>query len=138
MKKVIVSLRKPSDMHIQGVAVRGKVSVKVGDVVSKESALGGGIVSSIELVGSMVEIRKQNEDGTPCRTFGSTSTGPQGNALDFHEGDFAAVPAACLHSFIVREVQDVPVVKPAEPAKAEDLPAAKPAQNTQGQNQQRR
>lgn len=132
MKKVIVSLRKPSDMHIQGVAPKGRISVKVGDKISAESAQGGGIVSSIELVGSMVEIRKQNEDGTTCRTFGSSSTGPDGNALDFHVGDFAAVPAAALHSFIVREVQDAPAVKP------EDLPAAKPVQNQQGQNQQRR
>lgn len=129
-RRLIKWAHKKNGIDIRGVAGINVQFISIGQDVTV--GIGGGKISSMELIGNMVEIRKADENGKPVRHFGNVLVGA-GNAghtvpIEF---DSIMVAADSFHCFGVDIVEDAQPAKPAEEP-------AKPVQNPQNQQGQQR
>lgn len=140
IRRMVKYLKKKNGLTIQGVCGTNIVYLRVGHKCPEGPEGGGGTVASMEIVGNMIEIRKE-KDGKPYRNFGITAMGAQGGGTGTIvqvDCDWVLFPISDCVSLSGVDVE-VPDVNPL--AKVEELLGklggnAQPAQGQQ--NQQRR
>ena len=113
----IVFIKKEKGRSLMGVTALQ--FVRDGAVIDVEK--GGGQVSSMYYADGMVQLRKSNKDGTPCRNFGSIMVGEKRVPL---VADGAIFPAHMCEAMLFVDEDDGAEEQPAKP--------------TQQQGQQRR
>ena len=131
--KRIVFAKKIKGVEIMGVGVENALYLVEGKGVPVQR--GGGRIKSMELIGELVYIRKVNDDGTPCRDFGTHAQGETRVPL---VSDGVAVPVNQFVGLLFDDVQETTAAEPGkqepapEPARQPDVPqdppAAKPVQ----------